>query len=168
MDFSDEDLSEGEELGSDELLSEDFLHLPETANVLVRIHAVRAWLTRRLRETEMEIGEAALALQAAQMETSHLRRREREQQSGHQQHLQENFYAAQERLRGFQDADALLEDNIAHVTSSERTLVEYYLSLEEIMQTSKEETVPASKGWQMALSEVQRRIEHVGIPGDED
>ena len=36
-----------EETGSDELLADDNLRLPERANVLVRVHAVRAWLDVR-------------------------------------------------------------------------------------------------------------------------
>jgi hypothetical protein len=167
MDFSEDDLQEGNELGSDELLSDDFLRLPENANVLVRIHAVQAWLNRRLKETELEIGEAALAIQEAEMTTPALRRREREQQHTQQQHLYLQYEQAQERLRGFQDAANLLEENIDHVTSSERTLVEYYLSLEELRQSANEEQVPLTLPWHMALAEVQHRIEHVGIPDEE-
>jgi len=167
MSFSEDEFNEGGERGSDDLLSEDFLRLPETANILVRIHAVRAWLERRLKETGLEIGQAVLALQEMQMETSTLRRRERERQSVRLHQLQQDIEDAQERLRGFQDAEALLEENITHVTSSERTLVEYYLALEETMQASDEEHLPATPAWLLALSEVQHRIEAVGIP-DED
>ncbi|HTK08057.1 MAG TPA: hypothetical protein VL485_12870 [Ktedonobacteraceae bacterium] len=168
MGFSEDDFNEGNESGSDDLLSDDFLRLPEHANILVRIHAVRAWLTRRLKETEIEVGEATLALQELQIAVaSFQRRREREQQGVRMQHLQQEFHDAQERLRGFQDADELLEENIAHVTSSERALVEYYLSLEEIMHSDDEERLPATAAWLTALSEVQHRIEYVGIPNEE-
>ena len=54
-----------EETGSDELLADDNLRLPESANVLVRVHAVRAWLARRHEEATIEAGRAALALQQA-------------------------------------------------------------------------------------------------------
>ena len=168
MDFSEDDFNEGYEPGSDDLLSDDFLRLPEHANILVRIHAVRAWLTRRLKETEIELGEAALALQETQIAAAtFLRRREREQHTRQMQHLQQEFQNVQERLRGFQDADELLEENITHVTSSERTLVEYYLSLEEMMQSNDEERLPATTSWLAALAEVQHRIEYVGIPNEE-
>src|SRR5882724_2309610 len=98
MSFSEDEFNEGGERGSDDLLSEDFLRLPETANILVRIHAVRAWLERRLKETGLEIGQAVLALQEMQMETSTLRRRERERQSVRLHQLQQDIEDAQERL----------------------------------------------------------------------
>ncbi len=42
---SDKDMPEDStQIGSDELLSEDNLRLPDSASVLVRLHAVRAWL----------------------------------------------------------------------------------------------------------------------------
>lgn len=45
MDIDDETSNVPVEIGSDELLSDDNLRLPESANILVRIHALRAWLT---------------------------------------------------------------------------------------------------------------------------
>src|SRR5579863_4634449 len=54
-----------EETGSDELLADDNLRLPDSANVLVRVHAVRAWLARRHDEAAIEAGTAALTLQQA-------------------------------------------------------------------------------------------------------
>ncbi len=63
MNFEDESFDDTTEKGSDELLSDDNLRLPENANVLVRLHAIRAWLTRRQQETTIEMGENALALQ---------------------------------------------------------------------------------------------------------
>src|SRR5579883_3492436 len=69
MDSNDEDdISPTEETGSDELLAADDLRLPESANVLVRLHALRAWLERKRAESELEIGTAALALQTAMSE----------------------------------------------------------------------------------------------------
>ena len=84
MDIDDETSNEATEIGSDELLSNDNLRLPESASLLVRIHAVRAWLTRRYQETTLEVGEAALALQdmmlqePAGVRETRLRRRERQ------------------------------------------------------------------------------------------
>ena len=61
--FSDDHTSHDDVAGSDELLSDENLRLPESANILVRLHAVRAWLSRRHDEATIEVGEAALALQ---------------------------------------------------------------------------------------------------------
>src|SRR5438445_254655 len=66
--FSNEDTSNDDEIGSDELLSDENLRLPESANILVRLHAVRAWLSRRHDEASIEVGEAALALQEIMQE----------------------------------------------------------------------------------------------------
>ena len=66
--FSDNHESGDDEMGSDELLSDENLRLPESANILVRLHAVRAWLFRRHDEATIEVGEAALALQEVMQE----------------------------------------------------------------------------------------------------
>ena len=66
--FADDHESSDNEPGSDELLSDDNLRLPENANILVRLHAVRAWLSRRHDEATIEVGEAALALQELRQE----------------------------------------------------------------------------------------------------
>src|SRR5205085_11982805 len=63
MNTDDELPDESTETGSDELLSDDNLRLPESASPLVRLHALRAWLARRQKETTLEIGEAAPTLQ---------------------------------------------------------------------------------------------------------
>jgi len=68
MNIDDEIPSESGEIGSDELLSEDNLRLPESANILVRVHAVRAWLVRRRDEAATQVGEAALHLQQMALE----------------------------------------------------------------------------------------------------
>src|ERR1700730_16337007 len=68
IDPDDDIFQETTEIGSDELLSDDHLRLPETASMLVRLHALRAWLTRRMRDTELEIGNAALRLQESMQE----------------------------------------------------------------------------------------------------
>ena len=53
--FSDDDTSEDDEIGSDELLSDENLRLPEGANILVRLHAVRAWQRERVVPNEIAL-----------------------------------------------------------------------------------------------------------------
>lgn len=166
MDFDDETSNSPTEAGSDELLSDDNLRLPESANILVRIHAVRAWLKRRQQETRMEMGETALALQESMQEELHgtkLRRRERQLIEERKYALQDALAENQQRLDAYEEAQALLEESIAH-TSGERTLVEYYLALEELMQGSEDELSPRIQ----SLNSVQHRVEHVGAPGEDD
>ncbi len=168
----DEFPDESSEIGSDELLSDDNLRLPESANTLVRLHAVRAWLTRREVETSMEIGEAALALQEAFQEPpqeTRLQRRERQHQENGMQRVQRAQQAleeAQQRMSTYEEAQGLLEECVAHTTSGERVLVEYYLMLEDLMQSTIEAQEP-SKQRVKALSEVQHRIERVGAPNED-
>lgn len=156
------------EVGSDELLSDDNLRLPESANVLVRLHAVRAWLARRRDETAIEVGEAVLNLQEAmspEFQGARPRRRERQDQETQLLHIQQALVVVQQRLQAYEEADALLEDCIAH-TSGERVLVEYYLALEELVQnttrTDQAERIP----WLRALADVQQRIERVSVPSE--
>ena len=81
MDYDNEISNISLEIGSDELLSDDNLRLPESANILVRTHAVQAWLARRQEEHTLEVGEAALALQQVmtqEPQATRLRRRQRE------------------------------------------------------------------------------------------
>ncbi len=168
----DEFSDESTETGSDELLSDDNLRLPESANTLVRLHAVRAWLTRREVETSMEIGEAALALQEAFQEPpqeTRLHRRERQNQGDSMQRVartQQALEEAQQRLSTYEEAQALLEECVNHTTSGERVLVEYYLTLEDLMQNSTEAQEP-SKQRISALADVQHRVERVGAPNEE-
>ena len=166
----DEFLDESTEIGSDELLSDDNLRLPESANTLVRLHAVRAWLTRREVETSMEIGEAALALQEAFQEPpqeTRLQRRERQHNDMQRvQRAQQALEEAQQRMSTYEEAQGLLEECVAHTTSGERVLVEYYLMLEDLMQSTIETQEP-SKQRVKALSEVQHRIERVGAPNED-
>lgn len=172
MNDDDEFLDETTEVGSDELLSDDNLRLPESANALVRLHAVRAWLTRRQVETNIEIGEAALALQEAFQEPeeeTRLRRRERQNQVGsvqRVQHAQQALEEAQQRLHTYEEALELLEEIVTHTTSGERALVEYYLALEDLMQSSIEEP-DSSRQRILALADVQHRVEHVGAPNED-
>lgn len=169
MDFDDEETDSLVETGSDELLSDDNLRLPESANILVRIHAVRAWLNRRQQETGVEIGEAALALQEAMQEDlqgTKLRRRERQLIEERKYALQDALTEAQQRLHAYEEAQALLEETIAH-TSGERSLVEYYLALEELMQSNENGTTQRTPRTQ-AFADVQHRIEHVGAPNEEE
>ncbi len=168
----DEFSDESTEIGSDEVLSDDNLRLPESANTLVRLHAVRAWLTRREIETSMEIGEAALALQEAFQEPpreTRLHRRARQNQGDSMQRVartQQALEEAQQRLSTYEEAQALLEECVNHTTSGERVLVEYYLTLEDLMQSSIE-AQELSKQRISALADVQHRVERVGAPNEE-
>jgi hypothetical protein len=177
-DFNEPDSSnENSEIGSDDLLSDDDLRLPESAHMLVRIHAVQAWLAHRIEETKLEVGETALALQEVSMQTTlpsgnTMRRREREAAAENTRHLQQAINDAQERLHTYEEAEALLQESLDHA-SGERVLVEFYLSLENIIQEESqcgeypifpEKTTPR----QAALADVQQRVERVGIPFEED
>src|SRR5947209_8456246 len=102
MDIDDETSNAPVEIGSDELLSDDNLRLPESASILVRIHAVRAWLTRRYQETTLEGGEVALALQEMSQELAEtpgrrLRRRERQSQEERLGQIQQVLVEIQQR-----------------------------------------------------------------------
>src|SRR5437016_7119278 len=160
-----------EEVGSDELLADDDLRLPESANILVRLHAVRAWLARRREEAIIEVGEAALEFQQASAPGPQETRLSRRERLGHEARLldtQRVLAVAQQRLQAYEDAQALLEDCIAHTTSGERVLVEYYLTLEELVQdsiqASEDERTPRLR----ALADVQHRIERVGAPNEDE
>jgi hypothetical protein len=174
------------EAGSDELLSDEDLRLPESANILVRLHAVRAWLTRRQQEMTIEMGEAALELEEALAQPANVqeqgwmqsrpRRRDRERASQEErvQRLQQAMLAAQEQQSAYEEAQTLLEDYIAH-TSGERVLVEYYLALEDLVQAhlhtqqqAGQPNQPELIPWLRAMLDVQDRIERVGTPNPED
>jgi hypothetical protein len=170
----DDDFSESEDnaIGSDELLSDDHLRLPEGASPLVRLHAIRAWLSRRQQETSIEIGEAALTLQqlmAEEPQMSRPRRRERLGVMERVHHTQQELQHAQQRLHAYEEAQEMLEDCIAHTTPGERALVEYYLSLEEVIQNvdpaSDERSSPSRR---QALMDVQHRVEHVSASPEEE
>jgi hypothetical protein len=168
MDFDDDFLDKTPEIGSDELLSDDNLRLPDSASNLVRLHAIRSWLARRLDETSVEIGEAALALQQLMQEEPQglrPRRRERESQTRRAQREQQEMLDAQQRLHAYEEAETLLEDCIAHTTSGERVLVEYYLTLEELIEHAAHDAERSS--WLQAIEDVQHRVEHVGAPNEE-
>jgi hypothetical protein len=131
--FASDHESSDDEPGSDELLSDDNLRLPESANILVRLHAVRAWLSRRHDEATIEVGEAALALQELMqedaVETRPRRRLHLEADMQQFQRVQQALVASQQRLSAYEEAQSILEDCVAH-TSGERVLVKYYLTLE--------------------------------------
>jgi hypothetical protein len=173
MSFDDEFLkSEDEsvenETGSDELLSDDHLRLPEGASPLVRLHAIRAWLVRRQQETSIEIGDAALTLQQLMEEEPQIsrpRRRERLSMMERVQQAQQEMQNTQQRLKAYEEAQELLEDCITHTTPGERALVEYYLALEDAMQENDEETLTPH---QQALMDVQHRVEHVSAPNEDE
>lgn len=167
MDFDDDFLEKTPEIGSDELLSDDNLRLPESASNLVRLHAIRSWLVRRRDETSVEIGEAALALQQMMQEEPQQlrpRRRERHHQALRPQLEQQEMLDAQQRLHAYEEAETLLEDCIAHTTSGERVLVEYYLTLEELVEHAANDAERSP--WLQAIEDVQHRVEHVGAPNE--
>jgi hypothetical protein len=169
MNFEDELPEESTEIGSDELLSDDNLRLPESASPLVRLHAIRAWLTRRQTETNVEIGEAALTLQhMLQQEPQEVRPRRRERQGYAEQiqYAQRMLTEAQQRLSAYEEAQSLLEDCIAHTTSG-RALVEYYLTLDEMTQNRQQTGEAEHSPWLQALADVQHRVERVGTPHED-
>ena len=164
---------QNEETGSDELLSDENLRLPEGANILVRVHAVRAWLSRRRDEATIEVGEAAIALQEMmQEEAVEVRPRRRTRQieavQGQFQRAQKALAESQQRLSAYEEAQTILEECVAH-TSGERVLVEYYLTLEELVLQSQEQVDQTEdrSPWLDAMSDVLHRIEHVGTPDEE-
>jgi len=170
MDNDDDFADTSIEIGSDELLSDDDLRLPESANILVRTHAVRAWLARRREESAIEVGEAALALQQVMMQEpqeTRLRRRERQNLQWQLDQQQQVLKEAQQRLDGYIEAEALLEDGITH-TSGERVLVEYYLALENLVHSITQAKQSEQSPRLQALFDVQHRVERVGAPNDED
>lgn len=175
MSFDDDFAEEETETGSDELLSDDNLRLPEGASPLVRLHAIRAWLARRQYETRIEIGEAALALQRLmemedEPQMTRLRRRERTSLMERVQQTQQEMEGGQQRLNTYEEAQTLLEECITHTTQGERALVEYYLALEDLLQSDDlpAPTLSSATPRQQALMDVQHRVEHVSAPHEED
>lgn len=176
MDFEDEHNQDEVETGSDELLSDDHLRLPESANPLVRLHAIRAWLARRQKETRLLIGTIAIDLQQLQQEEQSvhdggkpLRRRELLARQDRLQALQDRFQAAQQRLSIYEEAESLLEDCVNHTTVSGRLLVEYYLTIEQLIQETLQVYDEGERAQREAvLSDVLQRIEQVGVSHEED
>jgi len=171
MDIDDEHTQEETDTGSDELLSSDNLRLPDNANPLVRLHALRAWLTRRQKETRLQIGTIALDLQQLQQEDqpeARLRRRELQARQDRLQSLQERFVYTQQLLSVYEEAEGLLEDCVNHITVSERLLVEYYLTIEALVQEAMQEHEGQQSPQLAALNDVLHRIEQVGAQHEED
>src|SRR5215831_15995416 len=115
--FKDHESSDNEP-GSDEVLSDDNLRLPESANILVRLHAVRAWLARRHDEATIEVGEAALALQEMMQEQpveARPRRRPHQVEAVQLQfqRAQKALAESQQRLSAYEEAQSILEDCVA-------------------------------------------------------
>jgi len=79
--------------------------------------------------------------------------------------VQQALVASQQRLSAYEEAQSILEDCVAH-TSGERVLVEYYLTLEELVHQSQERMDQGGKSspWFDALANALHRIEHVGTP----
>lgn len=158
--------ADSEESGSDELLAADELRLPESANVLVRLHALRAWLERKRAESGREIGLAALALQATMSEPPREERPRRRvgENNAPLARAQTALAHAQQRLSAYDEASTLLEECVAHTTTGTRLLVEYYLSLEELLAADE---APQQAPWREAMQDVLHRVEQVGSPGEE-
>ncbi len=168
LDFNGTD---NEETGSDELLANDNLRLPDSANVLVRVHAVRAWLARRHDEAAIEAGTAALILQQAMSNAvEETRPRRRTPQPPDTALAQQQLAGARQRIEAIEEAQALLEESIAH-TNGERVLVEYYLAVEQLIidngyVLSGENSIQHTP-WLDAMLEVMQRVEHVGTAQEE-
>lgn len=161
--LENEHFAENEE-GSDALLAADDLRLPEGANTLVRLHALRAWLEQRRTAGELEIGAAALALQTAASEPERRPRRRREDNDALLIRVQAALSQALLRQSAYDEASTLLEECVTHTTTGERLLVEYYLSLEELVAAG---AISAQSPWQEAMQDVLHRVEQVGSPGEE-
>jgi hypothetical protein len=164
----DERESEAEELepGSDEVLAQDDLQLPEGASVLVQLHAVRAWLKRRQEEARLALGNAALLLLEPPQEAPPLERRARRRERGADDDPQARaLLEAQERLDTYEEAETLLTETLDH-TTGQRVLVEYYLTLEAQLNEDEASTSPTAR--QQILAEVQRRIERITAPPLDD
>jgi hypothetical protein len=157
--------NDDEEIGSDELLSGDNLRLPESADILVRLHALRAWLIRRHHEATIAVGEAALHLQQVMQEDVQETGIRRLHRRMHGTETGQQLQRAQQTLAAYEEAQSILEDYVAH-TSGERVLVEYYLALEELLLQNQVHPGEHSP-WSDALAEVLHRIEHVGIAIEE-
>lgn len=171
MTFDDDISEEATEAGSDELLSDDNLRLPGGANSLVRLHAIRAWLTRRQKVTNLKIGEAALELQQLQQDesgTARLRRRELLARQKQMQDILQRFQQAQQRLAIYEEAETLLEECVDHTTVGERLLVEYYLTLEELVQSCLQAGESESSPRVQVLFDVQRRVERVSVSEEDE
>lgn len=168
MNFDDDNELIEESTGSDELLSDDNLRLPADANPLARLHAVRAWLSRRQKETEQEIGLTALAIQQLQQHNGDSPRPRRRELEAHQARLDQALHTlqtAQQRLQTYEEASELLEDCVTHTTISERLLVEYYLTLDNLVQDA-EQTEPSPRA--QTLADILHRVERVGCTVEED
>jgi hypothetical protein len=160
-----------EETGSDELLADDNLRLPDSANMLVRVHAVRAWLARRHEEATIEAGMAALALQQATSNAvEETRPRRRTSQPPDTTLAQQQLADARQRIDAIEEAQTLLEDYIAH-TNGERVLIEYYLAVEQRIIDSgyalSDENSNHHTLWLDTMLEVMQRVERVGTPQEE-
>ena len=163
---NDDDFSpSAEEIGSDELLADDNLRLPAEANILVRLHAMRAGLSRRYTDSGLAVGTAALDVQDVARATEGLTRARRHASEREllMQKAQRTLVAAQRRQHAYEEARELLEDYVAHTTISDRLLVEYYLALEERLQAPDS---PTDTPWIEGIQDVMHRVEQVGTPGE--
>lgn len=166
-DHEDDFSSSEEAVGSDDLLAADDLRLPADANILVRLHAMRSWLNRRYQETGLEVGRAALEVQEAMRhaESEARPRRRSSAESLLVQRAQRDLVAMQRQQTVYDEARALLEDCVSHTTVGDRLLVEYYLALEERLQSPLS---PTDTPWVEAMQDVLHRVEQVGTPAEDE
>lgn len=167
-DDHDNDLSSPEEeSGSDELLAADDLRLPADANILVRLHAMRAWLGRRYEESGLDVGGAALDVQEIARATEHLTRSRRHaaEREALMRSAERKLATARRRQDAYEEARELLEDYVAHTTIGDRLLVEYYLALEERLQAPDS---PTDTPWIETMQDVMHRVEQVGTPEEDE
>jgi predicted nuclease with TOPRIM domain len=108
-------------------------------------------------------------LMEGEPQMTRLRRREQASLMERGQQAQQEMEGAQQRLNAYEEAQALLEECITHTTQGERALVEYYLALEDLLQSDDlpgAESVATPR--QQALMDVQHRVEHVSSSQEED
>lgn len=97
-----------------------------------------------------------------------MRRRAYQEQMERLQSAQNAFQSAQEYLVAYEEAENMLEECVNHTTVGERLLVEYYLEIDNLIQTSLQESNQEQTPRIEALFEVQSRIERVGATYEED
>ena len=87
------------------------------------------------------------------------------------QQAQQEMEGAQQRLNTYEEAQTLLEETVSHVTAGERILVEYYLAIEQLLEESLnsiDRNIEEQQARRDVLADVLHRIEHVGIPDEEE
>lgn len=151
-------------IGNDDLLADEYVRLPAGSNILTRLRALQIWLVRRRDEAELAVG---MAVHALQMEAQEAESESRPRRRLSQVDLPASprLSIMQQRLSAYEEAQTLLDSCITHTTVGERLLVEYYLSLEEMIQ---ETASSADSPWLSVMSDVLHRVSQVGTPVEEE